>query len=61
MGAPKIDVNQLTEADRAIIEARRAYQKQWRAANKQRIKEYERRHWLKKATEMNANSTEKQE
>ena len=39
MGAPKIDVNTLNETDRAAIEARRAYQKQWRAANKERIKE----------------------
>lgn len=60
MGAPKIDVNTLNETDRAAIEARRAYQKQWRAANKERIKEYTRRHWLKKAAEMNAGNAENQ-
>lgn len=60
MGAPKIDVNTLNESDRAAIEARRAYQKRWRAANKERIKEYDRRHWLKKAAEMNAGNAENQ-
>lgn len=54
MGAPKIDVKQLTEEERAIIEARRAYQKAWREANRERVKEYDRRYWAKKAGEMNA-------
>lgn len=54
MGAPKIDVKQLAEEDRAIIEARRAYQKAWREANRERVKEYDRRYWLKKAAEQNS-------
>lgn len=30
---------------------RRAYQKEWRAAHKDKVREYNRRFWLKKAAE----------
>jgi hypothetical protein len=36
----------LTEAERA---ARRAYQREWRAANKERIQTYNKNFWAKKA------------
>ena len=48
MGTKKIDVSKLPEHDRAIIEARRAYKKAWRAANKDKVAEYERRFFEKK-------------
>ncbi len=40
MGTKKIDVSKLPEHERAIIEARRAYKKAWRAANKDKVAEY---------------------
>ena len=52
MGTKKIDVTLLSAEDRAAIEARRAYKKAWRAANKDRVEEYNRRFWLKKAAEI---------
>ncbi len=48
MGTKKIDVSKLPEHERAIIEARRAYKKAWRAANKDKVAEYERRVFEKK-------------
>lgn len=54
MGSKKIDVNQLSEEERAVIEARRAYKKAWRAANKERVAEYERRFYEKKAAQLNS-------
>lgn len=47
----KINVELLSEEERRAIEARRAYQKQWRAANRDKVKENNRRFWLKKAAE----------
>ena len=54
MGTKKIDVTLLSAEERAAVEARRAYKKAWRAANKDRVAEHNRRFWLKKATETNA-------
>lgn len=48
MGTKKIDVSKLPEHERAIIEARRAYKKAWRAANKDKVAEYERKFFEKK-------------
>lgn len=60
MGAKKIDITLLSVEERAAIEARRAYKKAWRAANKDRVAEYNRRFWVKKAAEMNVcNSSNK--
>lgn len=33
-------------------EMRKAYQKEWRAKNKDKVKEYNQRYWLKKAAEL---------
>ena len=44
MGTKKINLNSVSPEEREIIEARRAYKKAWRAANKDRF-------WLKKAAE----------
>lgn len=40
------------EEEQKAIEARRAYQKQWRAANKDKVREHNRRYWAKKFAEL---------
>ena len=35
--------------DGKAIELRREYQRQWRQKNKQRVKEYNRQHWERRA------------
>ncbi len=45
----KTDTSKLSAEDRAVIEARRAYQREWRSKNKDKVKEHNRRFWLKKA------------
>lgn len=35
-----------------IAEARRAYHREWRAKNKEKIREYNQRFWIKKAQEL---------
>ena len=42
-------------------EARRAYQKKWRAANRDKVKATQQRHWEKKAAEMMAAAEGKEE
>lgn len=51
MGTKKINLNSVSPEEREIIEARRAYKREWRKNNKERIEEYNRRFWLKKAAE----------
>lgn len=53
MSTGKIDITKLPENEKAAIEARRAYQKAWREANKERVKEHNKRFWAKKAAELN--------
>ncbi len=45
------DLNTLPAEEQKAIEARRAYQRQWRAANKDKVREHNHRFWLKKAAE----------
>lgn len=40
------------------VEARRAYQKAWRAKNKDRVREYSRRFWEKQAAKQNETAAE---
>lgn len=54
----KINLDTLSAPERAAVEARRAYQKKWRAQNKDRVQEHNRRFWEKKAAEMAAVSPE---
>lgn len=37
--------------DEKALEARRAYHREWRKANKERVREYNHRFWQKKAEE----------
>lgn len=50
------DLKQMTEDERKVIEARRAYQKKWRAANKDKVEATLNRFWLKKAAEQQEQS-----
>lgn len=44
----KADVSNLPVEKRAAIEARRAYQREWRAKNRDKIRAAEERYWAKK-------------
>lgn len=48
-----IDTSKLTEIERKAIEARREYQRQWRAANKDKVKANNQRYWEKVAVRKN--------
>ncbi len=56
--AKRIDLEKLSEADRAVIEARRAYKKAWRAANRDKVAECERRFYERKAAELKKQNSE---
>lgn len=43
------DLDNLSAEERAVVLARRAYQRQWRAENKDKVKAANNRYWLKKA------------
>lgn len=44
-----IDASKLTEIERKAIEARREYQRQWRAANKDKVKSNNQLYWQRVA------------
>ena len=54
----KIDVSVLSIEERAAIEARRQYQKEWRAANKDKVREHNRKFWEKRAAQIAASRTQ---
>ena len=54
----RINIETLSPAERAAVEARRAYHRKWKAENKDRVKEHNRRFWEKKAAEMSSISAE---
>ena len=56
MGVKKIDLSSVSPEEREIIEARRAYKREWRKNNKERIEEHNRRFWEKKAAQMKTES-----
>lgn len=47
--AKKCNLDNLSAEERGAILARRAYQRQWRAENKDKVKAANNRYWLKKA------------
>lgn len=49
-----IDVSNVTPEERKVIMARREYQRLWREANKDKVKEHNRRFYEKKAKEISA-------
>lgn len=46
-----IDITTLKPEERKIIEARREYQRKWREANKDKVKQHNKRFYEKKAKE----------
>lgn len=46
-----IDVNILSEEERRIVEARREYKRKWRAANRDKVQQHNKRFYEKMATE----------
>lgn len=46
-----IDLNTLSPEERKIIEARREYQRQWKAANKDKVREHNKRFYEKLAAQ----------
>lgn len=55
--AKMYNLDNLSAEERAIVLARRAYQKQWRDKNKDKVKAATARYWLKKA-QQSAENTE---
>jgi hypothetical protein len=49
--ANKIELTE-EQQKKAAIEARRAYQREWRKRNKDKIREYNDRFWIKKGAEL---------
>lgn len=45
------DLSLLTKEEQDAVKARREYQKMWRAANRDRIREHNERYWKKKGSE----------
>ncbi|MDL2287287.1 hypothetical protein LJB90_01825 [Eubacteriales bacterium OttesenSCG-928-G02] len=46
-------MNKMLSEKEAIQAAQRAYKKEWRKNNPEKVKEHARKYWLKKAEEMN--------
>ena len=46
-----IDINTLSPEERKVIEARREYQRKWRAANKDKVQEHNKRFYDKLAAQ----------
>lgn len=45
------DISTMSQEERAAVEARREYQRQWRAANRDRVRVHNERYWKKKGAE----------
>lgn len=54
----KADISKLPAEQRKAVEARRAYQREWRARNREKIKAYEERYWLKRGAELTADQAD---
>lgn len=50
------DIERSISVDEKAKEARRAYSNAWRAANKDRVREYNQRYWKRKAEQMQKKS-----
>ena len=46
-----IDINTLSPEEKKVVEARREYQRNWKAANKDKVKEHNRRFYEKLANQ----------
>ena len=45
------DISKLSENEKAVVLAKRAYFRNWRKNNKEKAKAYQQRYWEKKAQE----------
>lgn len=54
-----IDVNTLSEEERAIVLARRAYNREWKAKNRDKVKAHQERFYKKHAEKPAAEQTKK--
>lgn len=52
------DINKLTEIERKAIEARREYQRRWRAANKDKVRANNQKYWQRVAAKKEGQGTE---
>lgn len=48
-----VDINTLSQEERRIVEARREYKRKWRAANKEKVQQHNKRFYEKIAEEGN--------
>lgn len=46
-----IDINTLSQEERKLVEARREYKRKWRAANKDKVQQHNKRFYEKMAKE----------
>lgn len=53
-----VDINSISQEERRIIEARREYQRKWRAENKDKVQQHNKRFYEKKAAENKRKSAE---
>lgn len=53
-----VDIDTISQEERRIIEARREYQRKWRAENKDKVQQHNKRFYEKKAAESKKNTTE---
>lgn len=51
------DTSKLTELDRKAVEARREYQRRWRAANKDKVRANNQRYWQRVAAKKERQGT----
>lgn len=52
------NLSELTELDRKAVEARREYQRKWRAANKDKVKANNQRYWQRVAAKKERRGTD---
>lgn len=55
-----VNIDNMTEKERSLVLARREYQRKWRAANKAKVAEHNRRFYEKQAAKHSVEQTEKQ-
>lgn len=53
-----VDIDTISQEERRIIEARREYQRKWRAENKDKVQQHNKRFYEKKAAENKSRAAE---
>lgn len=52
-----VNIDSLSSEERELVEARREYQRKWREANKDKVKQHNKRFYEKKRAEQRAGET----